>query len=89
MKNKKVLKEENIGKSIKKMVLDFKKIFSNVFIIVGLYYLLVSAKIINTKIIWLTDYPQTEQTVLVVAIILLIVGLILNEKIIRRLKNVF
>ena len=80
-----------ITKEIEKMVFDLKKMFSVALMLVGLYYLLVSAKIIHTQIIWFINSPiqPTSQNILIVAIIMLIIGILLNEQIMRKLKNVF
>ena len=72
-----------------KMVLDLKKVFSNVLVIVGIYYLLVGLQIINAKIIWLEEnFPAPINQVLILGIILVIIGLLLNKRFMRRLKNV-
>lgn len=83
--------KDRITKEIEKMVFDLKKMFSVALMLVGLYYLLVSAKIIHTQIIWFINSPiqPTSQNVLIVAIIMLIIGILLNEQIMRKLKNVF
>jgi len=70
------------------MAFDLKKMFSTVFILVGFYYLLVSAQIIKTKIIWLISaMPPTSKAVFIVGIILVLLGLIMNEQVFKRIKN--
>ena len=86
--NKKILKGKN-HPLLKKMVLDFKKIFSNVFILIGFYYLLVSLHIINNKVIWLITLSPSSQNIFIASIGFLLVGIALNQKIMRKLKNVF
>lgn len=88
MKNKRILKEENIDKNIKKMGLDFRKITSNVFILVGLYYLLISAGVLQIKLIWLFGESPSTQKILFIAILLLFGGVMLNKDITERIKNV-
>jgi hypothetical protein len=80
MIKRKNFKEVSVS-TLKKMAWDFKKILSNVLIFVGFYYLLVSANIIKTKVIWLitTTILPTSRNVFILGLIMIVVGLLLQH----------
>lgn len=67
------------------MAFDLKKMFSTVFILVGLYYFLVGLRIINAKIIWLSNYIPNPKTIVIVGIVMAMIGLLLNDKLRKKL----
>ncbi len=64
------------------------KILSIVLILLGGYYLLVAIQIIPSQII-LGDYYLDNRTLGIIAIIIIAIGLFLNENIRKKIKNAF
>lgn len=90
--------EENLEKKsfkrgfiedIRRMAFDFREMFSIMFILVGIYYLIASLGLSNITIIWLKGIVATKLQLFSVGLGSFIFGLILNKKIVKMIKNAF
>ena len=81
--------KSKVIEDICKMAFNFREMFSIVFILIGIYYLIASLGQSNITIIWLKNVVATELQLFSVGLGSLILGLILNKNFIKMIKNAF